>query len=81
MCDYFFKFILFSVSTCKYVRILLGVQQNVVFCCCKNGGAINNMSTTYCETGIVRIRVSLSDDILRFVYVLHNILYSASCRF
>ena len=33
------------------------------------------MSTTHCETGIVRIRVGLFNDILRFDYVLCIILY------
>ena len=33
------------------------------------------MSTTHCETGIVRIRVGLFNDILRFDYVLRIILY------
>ena len=32
------------------------------------------MSTTHCETNIVRIRVDLLNDILRFDYVLHIFL-------
>ena len=37
--------------------------------------ATNNILTIYCETGIVRIRVGLSNDILRFFSALYIILY------
>ena len=39
------------------------------------------MSTTHCETGIVRIRVGLFNDILRFVRALCIILYGESYYF
>ena len=39
------------------------------------------MSTTNCETGIVRIRVGLFNDILRFVRALCIILYGESYCF
>ena len=35
----------------------------------------NNMSTTQCETGIVRMRVGLLNDILRFNYDLYTIFF------
>ncbi len=39
------------------------------------------MSTTHCETGIVRIRVGLFNDILRFVRALCIILHGESYNF
>ena len=39
------------------------------------------MLTTYCETGIVRIRVGLFNEILRFVRALCIILYGVSYCF
>ena len=37
------------------------------------------MSTTHCETGIVRIRVGLFNDILRFDYALRIFFFLFIC--
>ena len=62
------KFIKFTIYNYTHVRILLGVKLMIHFS--YTWWFTNDMSTTHCGTNIVRIRVDLLNDILRFDYAL-----------
>ena len=62
------QFIKFRIYNSTHVRILLGVKLMIHFS--YTWWFTNDMSTTHCGTNIVRIRVGLLNDILRFDYAL-----------
>ena len=66
------QFIKFWICNSTHVCILLGVKLMIHFS--HTWWFTNDMSTTHCGTNIVRIRVGLFNDILRFDYALHLIL-------
>ena len=67
------QFIKFRIYNSTHFRILLGVKLMIHFS--YTWWFTNDMSTTHCGANIVRIRVGLSNDILRFDYALRPFLF------
>ena len=67
------QFIKFRIYNSTHVCFLLGVKLLIHFS--YTWWFTNDMSTTHCGANIVRIRVGLSNDILRFVYALRPFLF------